>query len=198
MFNSYNYIKKGTYMRLSLYNVDPSYCEYLRGFDRKVSQVTKNKERRPFLGVVVELENGIKYYAPLTSPKSKHQSMKNDIDFIKINNGVWGAINLNNMIPIEEEFIKKINLKINPGDTEEEIKRKNLLINQITWCNSNREKILKYANKLYKLITQKKAPKELADRCCDFKLLEQKCLEYRELRLYQKQIAITAENDLSI
>jgi len=182
-------------MRLSLYNVDSSYCEYLRNFDPKILQVSENKARRPFLGIVIELDNGIKYYAPLTSPKPKHLNMKDSIDFIKIRNGALGAINLNNMIPVDDEFIRKVDLKIKPDDTKEDIKYKILLSDQISWCNANRDKIVKYAKKLYKLITENKAPKKLADRCCDFKLLEQKCIEYRELRLSQKEIAITTTKD---
>ena len=37
--------------------------------------------------------------------------MKNKIDFIKINSGRDGVINLNNMIPIPEEECYEINLK---------------------------------------------------------------------------------------
>ena len=48
-------------MRLSLYRVDPSYCEYLRKFDDRVRDVSENKAHRPFLGIVIELENEIKY-----------------------------------------------------------------------------------------------------------------------------------------
>jgi len=136
--------------------VDPSYCEYLRKFDDRVRDVSENKAHRPFLGIVIELENEIKYYAPLTSPKPKHLNMRDTIDFIKIKNGIWGAINLNNMIPVDDEFIRKVDLKITPDDTKEDIKYKNLLINQISWCNSNRDKIMKTAKKLYKLITEKK------------------------------------------
>lgn len=54
---------------------------------------------------------------------------------------------------------------------------------------------MKTAKKLYKLITEKKAPEKLAVRCCDFKLLEQKCIEYRELLLSQKEIAITTTKE---
>lgn len=56
-----------------------------------------HKAKRPFLGIVLTI-NDFSYYAPLTSPKPKHIKMKDQIDFIKINDGHWGAINLNNMI----------------------------------------------------------------------------------------------------
>jgi len=42
--------------------------------------------------------------------------MKNNIDFLKINNGRDGVINLNNMIPIPYQYYYKI-------DINEEIKK---------------------------------------------------------------------------
>ena len=68
------------------------------------------KNRRPFVGIILKI-NGINYFAPLSSPKEKHLNMKNNIDFIKINKGRDGVINLNNMIPIPEEQCYEINIK---------------------------------------------------------------------------------------
>lgn len=43
------------------------------------------------------------YSAPLSSPKDKHINMKTKID-----NGLLGVINLNNMISINDIYVKKI------------------------------------------------------------------------------------------
>ena len=68
--------------------------------------------------------------------------MKNNIDFLKINNGRDGVINLNNMIPIPYKYYYKININ-------EEIKKDKkyglILKYQIIWCNRNFEKIVKNA-----------------------------------------------------
>ena len=61
--------------------------------------VDNKKGKRPYVGVVLEID-GIKYYTPFTSPKEKHRKMKNTKDFRKINQGIYGAINFNNMIPL--------------------------------------------------------------------------------------------------
>jgi hypothetical protein len=34
--------------------------------------------------------------------------MKNQLDFLKINGGLWGAINFNNMIPIQSPCLTKV------------------------------------------------------------------------------------------
>ena len=56
------------------------------------------KNKRPYIGVLFEIDRK-KYLAPLSSPKPKHLTMKNSLDFVKINQGKFGVINLNNMFP---------------------------------------------------------------------------------------------------
>ena len=69
----------------------------------------KEKELRPFVGVLFEID-GFEYFAPLSSPKPKHKNMKNTIDFFKIKGGELGAINFNNMIPVNIENYVLIDL----------------------------------------------------------------------------------------
>jgi protein AbiQ len=126
-----------------------------------------SKSRRPFVGILIEIQ-GRKYYAPLSSPKSKHLRMKNQIDFLKIDRGSLGVINFNNMIPIHTNSLMKIQLQILLSDTQAEKNYKNLLTNQLSWCNSNRLTIFKRAKKLYIHIMQGNASPELLKRCCNF------------------------------
>ena len=93
-------------MNFSFYTVDSDYCDYLRSADPCVPYTMDSKSIRPFVGIVL-LINDYHYYAPLTSPKPKHMEMKNQMDFLKIKNGEWGAINLNNMIPVPIACLKK-------------------------------------------------------------------------------------------
>ena len=85
---------------MRLYHVSDTYIQYLKQFDERVPD-NKN-QKRPYVGIVVEV-GGVTYYAPLSSPKPKHLKMKNGKDFRKINKGVYGAINFNNMIPVPVE-----------------------------------------------------------------------------------------------
>jgi protein AbiQ len=169
-------------VRLKFYTVDGNYNEYLRKIDFKVQDVSvaNKKDTRPFVGILLTVNN-IKYIAPLASPKPKHQSMKNQLDFIKINSGLWGAINFNNMIPVTDKLINLIDIN------SQNKKYKELLSNQLTWCNSNKDKIIDTANKLYLEITSKKTNTSLLRRCCDFKLLEERLSEYISIEQNNKK-----------
>jgi protein AbiQ len=166
-------------MRLSFYTADKDYCDFLRTKDPCVPYTMDFKSNRPFVGVVLEI-NRINYYAPLTSPKPKHMTMKNQIDFYKINGGKWGAINFNNMIPIHENSLRLIDIKNLPDITDEDMKYKNLLINQLSWCNANRTMILAKAKALYQAIVDDTAFPGLKKRCCDFRLDESLYQEYAQ------------------
>ncbi|MCI8296306.1 MAG: type III toxin-antitoxin system ToxN/AbiQ family toxin [Lachnospiraceae bacterium] len=164
-------------MSFSFYTVDAGYCDYLRKRDPCVPYTMDQKAIRPFVGIVFSV-NSFYYYAPLTSPKPKHLHMKSQIDFLKIKNGEWGAINLNNMIPVHPSCLKKVEMKILETDPRPDAAYKNLLANQLSWCNSHREIILKQAQKLYQMIVGKRAWGNLVSRCCDFALDEQQCAAY--------------------
>lgn len=162
--------------RLSFYTLDTDYCDYLRKYDNRVPYTMQQKSTRPFIGVILNVNNH-KYYAPLSSPKQKHLKMKNQVDFIKIKGGYWGVINLNNMIPV----IDKMATKVNPNNLHRSYDNeayKNLLNNQLSWCNGNKNLIIQKANNLYTKITTGTAPENLLARCCDFKLLEQESQNY--------------------
>ena len=133
------------------------------------------KASRPFVGIVIICDNK-SYCIPLSSPKPKHQSMKNDKDFSKMrdkNGKLIGVINFNNMIPVDETVISRIDMRIHKKDNSQDRAYKNLLNNQLDWCNENKNLIINKANKLYKIVTE--APNKMTNltkRCCDFKKLE--------------------------
>lgn len=111
------------------------------------------------------------YFAPLGSPKPKHTKMKESLDFIKIDNGLLGVINLNNMIPVPLEKIKKLDFSKFDKSYQE------LLKDQSRWIYENTKKINKKSYNLYKLITTKENT-IFHKRSNNFKLLEEKALEY--------------------
>lgn len=167
--------------RLSFYIVDSTYCDYLRLTDPCVPYTMDKKAKRPFVGILLEV-HGVNYYAPLSSPKPKHLTMKNQVDFIKIDGGKYGVINLNNMIPIHSNSVTLVNPTVSVGDSVAEITYKNLLANQLTWCNAHKTEILDKALKLYNKITSGKGYSQLVARCCNFTLDEQKLKEYSKMK----------------
>lgn len=102
---------------MQFYNVTNDYINFLKKYDSKV--LDNKKEHRPYVGIVLEI-NDIKYYAPLSSPKPKHKHMKNSKDFWKIHQGIYGAINFNNMIPVLDKALLLININ---SLTDEKYKR---------------------------------------------------------------------------
>ena len=123
---------------LNFYYIDLKYIRNLSRADDNVMSVSPQvgKEKRPFLGIII-LIGGQKYCIPLTSPKKKFENMKSQIDFIKVfdhnskhpeySSKIIGILNLNNMIPVNNSVISKVNLKLSPHDTPDKTKRKILM-----------------------------------------------------------------------
>ncbi len=145
--------------RLNLYLIDMKYIRNLVKIEDKVMSVSPQigKETRPFVGIVIIC--GIqKYCIPLSSPKPKHKSMKNDVDFMKILDGekLIGVLNFNNMIPVDESCIIPLDLRITERDDAATKKYKKMASKQLNWCQHNQESIVKKANKLYMMVQSEK------------------------------------------
>lgn len=164
--------------QFKIVRVNTDYCDYLRNFDSRVMYNMKEKELRPFVGVLFEID-GFEYFAPLSSPKPKHKNMKNTIDFFKIKGGDLGAINFNNMIPVNIENYVLIDLNKETTLANEE-KYFKLLKKQLNWLNANYTQVKNKSLKLYQLYNMNKLSKNIMDRCCNFKLLEEKSKIYIE------------------
>ena len=164
-------------LNLKIVRVNSDYCDYLRKFENRVSYNKYEKELRPFIGILFKI-NSCEYFAPLSSPKEKHKKMKNTIDFFKIRNGELGAVNFNNMIPVNENNYSLVDLN-KETLTISELKYQKLLKEQLDWLNANYKQVKNKSFKLYQLYIEGKLPENIKSRCCDFKLLEEKCLEYK-------------------
>ena len=77
---------------------------------------------------------------------------------ISVNKKVYGLFDLN----------KKTN-------NLDETKRIKLLKEQLRWLNRNAIEVRKISKTLYKLYVNDKLPDNVKNRCCNFKLLEEKC-----------------------
>ena len=171
--------------RLNLYFMDMKYIRDLHKADDRVQSVSPqiHKSNRPFVGIVVICDDH-KYCVSLDSAKEKHKIQKNDVDFTRVFDGekLISVLNFNNMIPVDNRFISKIDLKPSPKDTQAQANCKKLCIKEIEWCRKNQEAIVKKANKLYYLVQKPNCSSMLKKRCNDFKKLE-KVLE----KLLQKK-----------
>ena len=155
--------------------IKEEYIKYLRCKEEKV--LDNKEEKRPYVGIVHSI-NGLNYYIPLSSPKPKHQKMKNAKDFHKIKSGEYGVINFNKMLPVKEECIIEFDFK-----NEKDKNYRLLLQNQYKEIISLEGVIKKKAENIYKIFHAKSSELTQADlavknRCCDFDLLEKMCDEY--------------------
>ena len=160
------------FMEIQIYEIDEDYIDYLSQFEEHLfhnKQAHQNFERK-YVGVLFSVGE-LNYFAPLSSFKKKHIEMKERIDFIKIKN--YCVINLNNMFPVSKEFCKLVDIA-----NHSDIKYRKLLITEARIIRAVEQRIIKNANQLYDVYYRDDCDRSLKNRCNDFKLLEQKALEY--------------------
>ncbi|MBR1700591.1 MAG: type III toxin-antitoxin system ToxN/AbiQ family toxin [Lachnospiraceae bacterium] len=175
--------------RLALYRVDMKYVRDLHNKDDKVSSVSPQigKETRVYVGIIVVCDKQ-KYCVPLShAEQKKHEEMKGSVDFSKIydeKNKLIAVLNFNLMIPVEETQLQKVDVKINPNDTEKVKHYKKLCQSELNWCQKHSDDIVNKANVLYKMYRDNvnfKARK----RCVNFAKLEDVCKKYNEKHTQQ-------------
>lgn len=169
--------------KLHWYIVDKKYVSYLKTFDNKIENIDYQDNLKPYIGIVINI-NKFNYYVPISSPKNKHYKMKEGIDFIKIKqeDRILGVLNLNNMIPILDECIKRLEYeKIEKYRKFKNKKEKKIYIallnTELKIINSKYEKIKKNTIRLYQEKINNPVSK-VSKRCCDFKFLETKLNQF--------------------
>ena len=106
------------------------------------------------------------YYVPLESPKKNHAKIKSGGPVLKIDNGRLGIMGFNNMIPAQKQHLLLFDIAM----IEDEAYR-NLLYNQLKYCQKNKNIIYTRAKKTYEKATSGK--NDFYEKvCCDFRRLE--------------------------
>lgn len=152
---------------MKLYYVDEDYINELRNIDNKV---LLNKSTRPYLGVVLSINN-LNYFVPLSSPKeNKKVNNQLSIKLFEVNNSEnrLGYLLFLNMIPVPDKHLAKIDMKhIKKHDLE----YYKLLTNQLIFIRQENERILNKAQKVYNNAVIKKVP-FISSICVDYLALE--------------------------
>lgn len=102
--------------------------------------------------------------------------MKNGIDFHRVLDGrgkLIGVLDFNNMIPVRADVVQRIEIRIFSQDSAKVRHYKNLVTDQINFCQRNQAVIVAKANKLYRMVQRKNASGPLKRRCLDWKRLEE-------------------------
>ena len=170
---------------INWYIIKNEYVNYLKQFDNKVQNIDYKKSIKPYIGMIFSLDK-FNYYVPISSPKSKHYSMGENIDFLKIMDGdkIISVINLNNMIPVDNSSVelldyKRISRYIIFKNQTEKLKYIALLRKELLIINNRKKEIFERAKKLYEIKIN--SPKsKIAKRCCNFKLLERKSKSFNK------------------
>ncbi|MCI8832836.1 MAG: type III toxin-antitoxin system ToxN/AbiQ family toxin [Clostridia bacterium] len=170
---------------MKLYSITDNYINYLRKHEKRVYDNKEDirKVTRKYLGIVLKV-NDFNYYIPMSSPKKSDYNgneirksivpivrmiSREEIDGIPV---LKGTLRISNMIPVPEselilyepKFEKNKNYKI-------------LVEKELEFIDKNEDMIRKYARVIY---NQKNNNYNVSyiNNVIDFKLLEQKCLEY--------------------
>lgn len=98
--------------------------------------------------------NDVKYCIPLSSieEKTKYNSISENITCRKIKdeNGITiGILNINNMIPIRDEYISVFEIDDLPNDTKEQAEYKAKCRKELKWCNVNINEISRLSSELH-------------------------------------------------
>ena len=163
---------------LLFYTVDKNYIKYLSEFE---SHISYNKDEighsRPYLGIVLKIGN-YKYFVPLYSYKEHYKKYKNNPSFFFVYNQKnipLAIIKFSSMIPVPKDISVTSVLEYNKQDK----KYKDLIAAEYRYINSNKKEIYKRANKMYVAVTKDKN-NFLKTIACNFKLLEEKSIEYNK------------------
>lgn len=143
------------------------------------------------LGIILSINN-CSYNVPLCSAKTKYEKMGNSKDIFKIKDPetkkIYGVLNINNMIPVPSDVIKILkyneisNYRSFSSDLEK-MKTISLLQKEFDIIFNYWEHIEKNAKHVYKM--KHDYPNGFfARRCCEFSLLEDKCLKWKEKSLF--------------
>lgn len=166
--------------------VDEKYLTYLRdNFEKRIpySNYGANKYK-PFFGQLFQV-GALSYITQISSPKQRHYTLKNSLDFYKIydpNNStrLLGVINLNYMFPIKTTDLMTLNYRdIDNHRTFKNNHEKSQYINLL-------KKEMKQINKLNLEVKSQKLyyhvlanpTSKISTRCFDFKQLESACKSY--------------------
>ena len=174
---------------LEFCEINDAYIKYLNSYDKRVPLPKQNNQlnNRKYIGVLFSINN-INYFVNLSSYKPyKHDKMNESVDFIKI--GTYAVINLNNMVPVPNSEIIKININ------KEEEKYKNLLLRERRIIKKRKNDIYKNSQIVYKHKLMNSENSSLAKRCCDFKLLESVLQKWISSQLHKALVSSVNTNE---
>lgn len=159
-------------MKLKFYEVDGEYIKYLKeNGDNKIPNIDYKRHKKFFCGIVLTINN-FNYFAPVSSYNKKAHTVFLIMDKNRKTKELKAisSLRFSFMFPCPIEYLEQKDF------SKEDEQYQVLLRKELHYCNVNREKIRKKANEVYNLSLKEETRNKF--NICDFKKLEQKCLEY--------------------
>lgn len=156
--------------KLRFYHIHEGYIQFLHKIDHRV-QLNKG-ERRPYIGIVLTIGEH-EYYVPLESPKPNHKNIRSGGPVLKLDEGRLGIMGFNNMIPVKRYQLIPFDILAEPN-----LQYRNLLLNQLRYCEQHKALIFARAQTTYQKAVSGNNP-FYCKVCCDFKRLETIYSTYR-------------------
>ena len=170
--------------------INEEYTDFLRDkFDNRIPRTNYGKDKiKPFFGSLFTVGN-IVYVTQVSSPKPRHNNIKNSIDFYKIiepkSNRLIAVINLNYMFPVPINELTKLNY--NDIDKYVAFKNAETRSKYVSLLKTEMAEIQKLPLEQAALaLYQRKYSKpndKISQRCFDFKNLEKGAYEWTHKEL---------------
>lgn len=167
--------------KLNFYEINKEYIQYLKEFESKIPNIDYEKHDKFVCGVVFKI-NDINYFAPVSS---FNKAQRTNFLIYNENDRPISSIRLSYMFPVPSDMLKIKDF------SKEEYKYKMLLRLELNYCNKNIESLLNKAKHVYSIGTNKTHP--LNKNCCDFKLLENKYIDFKNSFTAKEEIAATKD-----
>ncbi len=185
--------------RIEFYTVDPDYIEYLKLFDKRVSNIDYENAIKPFLGIDLDDSTNYIYLVPLTSAKPNLSLKSEGITFMKLYDYMpatnkrikfIGGLQINNMIPVPREELIKLDYSTIDSyksfDTRQSKRQyANFLNKEKYYISMIYDKIIENAKRV-RYITDVAPKCRIANYSCDFRLLENQCFVWQNLNEREK------------
>lgn len=166
------------------YSIDEDFLDYLRSIETRIPKIDYGEDKfKPFFGALFEIGDLV-YVTQVSHPQARHNRMKDNLDFVKLYDGsrLMAVVNLNYMFPVKKSKLTEVNYgKLDEFRTFKNNHQRNnyitLLKKELRQIKS--KKVNEKALALYNL--KYTYPEHaVSKRCIDFKMLEQKCIEFKE------------------
>lgn len=167
------------------YAVKEEFLNYIRKHESRIPKTDYGPDKfKPFFGALFEVGNLV-YLTQVSHPRKRHYKLPANLDFIKLYNDkkLIAVVNLNYMFPVPKDQLIDVKYKNIQdfrtfNDEQERGKYISLMKKEMKQLKSIG--INEKAERIYNL--KYDYPENvISQRCIDFKDLEIKCKEYKEI-----------------